>query len=207
MVTRLTSAAGSRTPGDLAHGVGGGSPTAGLQREPRHLLDRIHLRRRDQGDGRGRYIANCYNEFATFVHGTSARPSSRATSTRPRSTLTRTSAWRPTTLTGTTATRRTRPGRLGSAARRAPGRRVERALGAIRNDTPTTRPGARPTPTWRRSWPSRRAHGPGHHLDEAMKSDFEFCPNLDKLTENSRPRSGRRPGTLRAAIPGAWKEI
>ena len=42
-----------------------------LQREPRLLLDRIHVRRRHARRWSwAATFANCYNEFATFVHGT-----------------------------------------------------------------------------------------------------------------------------------------
>lgn len=44
--------------------------------------------------------------------------------------------------------------------------------------------------------------------DEAFKSDFQFCPNIDQLTEDSPPplqadAQGRYP----VPVPGQWKEL
>ena len=44
--------------------------------------------------------------------------------------------------------------------------------------------------------------------DEAMKSDFQWCKNIDSLDENSSPpihadAQGRYP----VPVPGAWSEL
>jgi len=44
--------------------------------------------------------------------------------------------------------------------------------------------------------------------DEAMASDFRFCPNVDDLTEASpAPVQADEQGRYPAPIPGKWSEI
>ncbi len=44
--------------------------------------------------------------------------------------------------------------------------------------------------------------------DEAMASDFQFCPNIDRLTDDSAaPVQADAQGRYPAPIPGQWTEI
>ena len=44
--------------------------------------------------------------------------------------------------------------------------------------------------------------------DEAMKSDFKFCPNIDNLTDDSEPPiKADANGCYPVPIPGQWTEI
>jgi hypothetical protein len=44
--------------------------------------------------------------------------------------------------------------------------------------------------------------------DEAMASNFQFCPNIDALTENSpAPVQADAQGRYAPPIPGQWTEI
>jgi hypothetical protein len=44
--------------------------------------------------------------------------------------------------------------------------------------------------------------------EEALASDYTFCPGVDALTRNSpAPVQADAKGRYPAPIPGAWKEI
>jgi hypothetical protein len=44
--------------------------------------------------------------------------------------------------------------------------------------------------------------------EEIMKSNFQFCHNLDSLTENSPPPvKADAHGQFQVPVPGQWQEI
>ncbi len=147
----------------------------------------------------GRYIPNCHNDFSTFLHGTKCAAQFSGNIHAPTSCLYKDQrtersnmAWRPAKETVNpwqaewdvllAAIRQNRPH---NEARRA----ALSNLGAIMG---------------------RAAVHTGKVItwDEAMASDFKFCPNVDELTANSpAPVQADAEGRYPAPIPGKTVEI
>jgi predicted dehydrogenase len=147
----------------------------------------------------GRYIPNCHNDFATFVHGTKCAAQFSGNIHAPTVHLYKDQrvapdniAWRPERETVDPwqaewnvlieAIRHNRPH---NEARRA----LYSNLAAIMG---------------------RAAVHSGKIItwEEAMASKFQFCPDVDRLTANSpAPVQANAQGRYPAPIPGAWTEI
>jgi len=147
----------------------------------------------------GRYIPNCHNDFATFVHGTKCAAKFSGNIHAPTSWLYRNQhieqsniSWRPQKET-------VNPWQA----------EWDVLLNAIRND--------RPHNETRRAALSnlgaimgRAAVHSGKIItwDEAIASDFKFCPNVDELTTSSpAPVQADSQGRYPAPIPGRTVEI
>lgn len=147
----------------------------------------------------GRYIPNCYNDFATYVHGTQCaaqfsgnvhqpscqiykdqNPDPRSVAWRPEGELV--NPWQAEWDVLLSAIRQDRPH---NEARRA----ALANLGAIMG---------------------RAAVHMGQIItwDQAMASDFQFCSDVDKLTDDSpAPVQADDQGRYPAPVPGRWVEI
>jgi predicted dehydrogenase len=183
-----------------AHGVGGRSPDnidAGQD------LDSYSVEYTFADGTKGlavaRYIPNCYPEFATFVHGTKRAAQFSGNIHAPTVSL--------------HEDQRIVPGNIQWKPERE---RVspyvaewEVLLDAIRND--------RPHNEVRRSAYSDLATLMGRAAvhtgkivtwEEAMSSNFAFCPNVDSLTKDSpAPVHADAAGRYPAPVPGKWSEL
>lgn len=147
----------------------------------------------------GRYIPNCYNDFGTYVHGTKCAGKFSGNIHAPTCWISKDQSIAP-----------------GNIAWRAPKETVnpwqaewDVLLSAIRND--------RPHNETRRAALSnlgaimgRAAVHSGKVItwEEAMASDFKFCPNVDELTANSSaPIQADAQGRYPAPVPGNTVEI
>ncbi len=147
----------------------------------------------------GRYIPNCANDFATYVHGTKCAAKFSGNIHAPTSWLYK--------------DQRVDPSNIGW---RAPKETLnpwqaewDALLSAIRND--------RPHNETRRAALSnlgaimgRAAVHSGKEItwDEVMHSDFKFCSNVDELTANSpAPVQANAQGAYPAPIPGKTVEV
>jgi len=80
-------------------------------------------------------------------------------------------------------------------------------LGAIRNDRPHNEARERRSRTLGRSWARGRPHREDRHMDEALASNFMFCPNVDSLTADSpAPVQADAEGRYPAPIPAPGKK-
>jgi predicted dehydrogenase len=147
----------------------------------------------------GRYIPKCHNDFATYVHGTKCAAKFSGDIHAPTSWLYK--------------DQRIAPANLGW---KAPAETVnpwqaewDVLLDAIRQDRPHNE-------TQRAALSNlgailgRAAVHMGRVItwEEAMASDFQFCPNVDALTASSpAPVQGDAQGRYPAPVPGVWKEI
>lgn len=146
-----------------------------------------------------RYLPNCYNEFATYVHGTKCA-----------------AQFSGNVHAGTVHTYRDQRIAPGNIDWKAPTERFSpwqaewnALLEAIRNDRPHNE-AKRAALSNLADIMGRAAVHSGKMItwDEAMASDFQFCPNIDSLNPDSAPpvqadAQGRYP----VPIPGRWTEI
>ncbi len=147
----------------------------------------------------GRYIPKCHTDFSTFIHGTKCAAKFSGDIHAPdcwiykdQHTERSNAAWRPERET-------VNPWQA----------EWDVLLSAIRNN--------RPHNETRRAALSnlgaimgRAAVHTGRIVtwDEAMASDFQFCPNVDALTASSpAPVQADAQGRYPAPVPGVWKEI
>ena len=147
----------------------------------------------------GRYIPNCHEEFATFVHGTKCAAKFSGNVHAPDSWLYRDQridqaniAWKP-------AKETVNPWQA----------EWDVFLGAIRNDRPHNE-ARRAALSNLGAIMGRAAVHTGKIItwDEAMASDFQFCANVDKLNANSpAPVQADAKGRYPAPIPGKTVEI
>lgn len=158
----------------------------------------------------GRYIPKCYNDFSTYVHGTKCAAQFSGNIHAPT----------VHTYKDQRATADNIDWRYGYKEDRNWSTRFRGAespwqiewndlLAAIRNDQPYNE-------TKRSAYSNlaaimgRAAVHSGKIItwDEAMASDFQFCPNVDALTETSpAPVRADAQGRYAPPIPGAWTEI
>ena len=147
----------------------------------------------------GRFWSGCYNEFATFAHGTKCAAQFSG-------------AIHAATV-HTYKDQRCAPDNIAWAADKEPitswQAEWDDLFDSIRNNKPHNEA--------KRAAMSNLADDMGRaavHMgrvitwDEVMKSDFQFCPNIDNLTDDSEPpvkpdAEGRYP----VPIPGQWTEI
>ncbi len=146
-----------------------------------------------------RYLPNCHNEFDTFIHGTKCA-----------------AQFSGAIHVGTVHTYKDQRCTPGNIAWRAPKEEITPwqaewnvLLEAIRNDRPHNE-AKRAALANLADIMGRAAVHSGKIVtwEEAMASNFQWCPNIDSLDENSPPpihadAAGRYP----VPVPGAWSEI
>jgi predicted dehydrogenase len=146
-----------------------------------------------------RYIGNCYNEFATFINGTKCA-----------------AQFSGNIHAGTVHTYKDQRIAPDNIAWKAPRKEIgpwqeewNDLIDAIRNDRPYNE-GKRAALSNLTDMMGRAAMHSGKIItwDEAMASNFQWCPNIDSLNEDSAPpihadAQGRYP----VPVPGAWSEM
>jgi hypothetical protein len=147
----------------------------------------------------GRYIANCVNDFVTYVHGTKCAgqfsgPVHAPTSQiyKDQRTTADNVAWKP-------PRERINPWQAEWNA----------LLGAIRHNRPHNE-ARRAALSNLGAIMGRAAVHTGKIVtwEEAMASKFQFCPNVAKLTADSpAPVQANAEGRYPAPVPGTWQEI
>ena len=146
-----------------------------------------------------RYIPRCYNNFATYVHGTKCGAQFSG------------NVHAPTVLTYKDQ-RMTRDHINWKAAREPYGPHQAQwnvLLDAIRNDKPLNE-ASRAAYSELTSIMGRAAVHMGKIItwDKALASNFQFCPNIDAINENSpAPVKADAEGRYPVPIPGRWTEI
>jgi predicted dehydrogenase len=147
----------------------------------------------------GRYIANCFNDFATYLHGTKCAGQFSGNIGAP--------------TTHTYNDHRVASDNIGwkPAAERMSSYRAEwnALLTAIRGDRPHNE-ARRAAFSNLAAIMGRAAVHSGRIItwDEAMASKFRFCPNIAALTQDSpAPIHADPQGRYPVPIPGAWTEI
>jgi predicted dehydrogenase len=147
----------------------------------------------------GRYIPNCYNDFATFVHGTKCAAKFSGNIHAPTSWLYKDQRIEPTNIGWRAEKEAVNPWQS----------EWDALLSAIRNDRPhnETRRAALSTLG---GIMGRAAVHSGKLItwDEALGSDFQFYPNVDGLTANSpAPVQADAHGAYPAPMPGKTVEV
>ena len=146
-----------------------------------------------------RYLSNCHNEFATYVHGTKC--AAQFSGSVHAGTV---HIYKDQRLAMDNIAWRARPEPI------SPWQAEWNALlEAIRNDRPHNE-AKRAALSNLADIMGRAAVHSGKLItwDEAMASNFQFCPNLDTLNEESAPPvqaddQGRYP----VPVPGRWSEL
>jgi len=187
-------------PPVAAHGVGGRIATS---TDCSQNLDSFSIEWTFPDGAKGydvvRYIPKCYNEFATFVHGPKCA-----------------AQFSGTTHAGTVRIYKDQRCQDDNIAWEAPKEEFtpwqaqwNDLLDAIRNDRPMNQ-AERAARSNLADIMGRAAVHMGRIItwDEALASNFQFCPNIDQLTEDSAPpiqpdAQGRYP----VPVPGQWVEI
>ena len=146
-----------------------------------------------------RYVPNCYNEFATFVHGTKAA-----------------AQFSGAIHAGTVQTYKDQRCTPDNVDWKAPKELVtpwqaewNAMLDAIRNDRPHNE-AKRAAMSNLADMMGRAAMHTGQLVtwDQAMASDFQWCPNIDTMDENTEPPvKADEKGFYPVPVPGAWKEL
>ena len=146
-----------------------------------------------------RSMTNCHNEFATFVHGTKCAAQFSGNVHQPtvqiykdQRTAKSNIAWRP-------EKEKVSPYQV----------EWDVLLESIRRDRPHNEV-RRSAFANLASIMGRAAIHTGQIVtwDQAIASNFKFCPNVDNLTENSpAPVQADAQGRYPVPVPGAWKEI
>lgn len=147
----------------------------------------------------GRYIPNCHTDFASFVHGTKCAAQFSGNIHAPTVQMYKDQriannniAWRPEKET-------VNPWQA----------EWDVLLSAIRNDRPHNE-AKRAAYSNLAAIMGRAAVHCGKIItwEEALASDFKFCPNVDALTADSpAPVRADKDGRYPAPIPGQWTEI
>jgi len=147
----------------------------------------------------GRYIPRCHTDFVTFVHGTQCAAKFSGDIHAPTCWLYKDQRTEPSNIAWRTPKETVNPWQA----------EWDVLLSAIRND--------RPHNETRRAALSnlgaimgRAAVHTGQIVtwEQAIASKFQFCPNVDALTESSpAPVQANPEGRYPAPVPGAWTEI
>lgn len=147
-----------------------------------------------------RWIPNCYGDFGTYIHGT------RRAALFP---------WIPGQRHETVIYKDQRCSRDNIAWKAGPEQYTHLVyewnvlLDAIRKDKPHNE-AKRAALVNLADIMGRAAVHMGRVItwDEAMNSNFQFCPDIESLTENSRPPlAADAQGRYPVPVPGLWKEI
>ncbi len=158
----------------------------------------------------GRYIPNCYNEFATFVHGTKCAAQFSGNVHAPTVHTYKDQRVSPDNIAWNYGYQEDKAWSTRFRGRESPWQEEWTVLlDAIRNDRPHNE-AQRAAYSDLASIMGRAAVHSGQVItrDEALASNFQFCPNIDTLTETSPPPvRADAQGRYAPPIPGAWKEI
>ncbi len=147
----------------------------------------------------GRYIRNCFNDFATFVHGTKCGAKFSGDIHAPTCWICKDQHIDPANIVWQPEKEMVNPWQA----------EWDVLLGAIRNDRPHNE-ARRAALSNLGAIMGRAAVHTGKIVtwDEAMASDFMFCANVDSLTADSpAPVQADANGRYPAPVPGVWKEI
>jgi predicted dehydrogenase len=183
-----------------AHGVGGRGPdsTDAAQNFDTYSIEYTFA------DGAkalvtGRYIPKCYTDFATFVHGTKCAAQFSGNIHAATVQMYKDQRIERSNITWRAEKEKFDPWQA----------EWNSLLDDIRNDRPHNE-AKRAAYSNLAAIMGRAAVHTGKIVswDEAMASDFKFCPNVDALTaESPAPVRADAKGRYPAPIPGQWKEI
>ncbi len=182
-----------------AHGVGGRGPGADLSQNLDAYSIEYTFADGTKGMVVGRYFAQCYTEFATFVHGTKCAAQFSGSIHAPTVRIHKdqriehdTIAWEP------------------PKEKVSPYVEEWRVLlEAIRNDRPHNEV-QRSAYSDLATIMGRAAVHSGTIItwDQAMASKFQYCPEVDSLTPDSpAPARADAAGRYPIPVPGQWSEI
>lgn len=183
-----------------AHGVGGRGPdsTDAAQNFDTYSIEYTFA------DGTkalvtGRYIPKCHTDFATFVHGTKCAAQFSGNVHAPTVQIYKDQRIAPEHVVWKPERERVNPWQA----------EWNVLLEAIRKDRPHNE-ARRAAYSNLAAIMGRAAVHSGKIItwDEALASDFQFCPDVDNLTQDSpAPVRARADGRYPAPLPGAWAEI
>ena len=158
----------------------------------------------------GRYIPRCYNEFATFVHGTKCAAQFSGNIHAPTVHTYKDQRVDKDNIAWNYGYKEDKSWSTRFRGRESPWQEEWNVLlAAIRDDRPHNE-AKRAAYSDLASIMGRAAVHSGKIItwDEAMASNFEFCPNIDTLNENSPPPVvADAEGRYAPPIPGQWAEI
>ena len=158
----------------------------------------------------GRYIPNCYNEFATFVHGTKCAAQFSGDIHAPTVHTYKDQRVSPDNIDWNYGYQADKAWSTRFRGRESPWQEEWNVLlAAIRDDRPHNE-AKRAAYSDLASIMGRAAVHSGKIItwDEALASDFQFCSYIDTLNENSPPPVvPDAEGRYAPPVPGEWKEI
>jgi len=183
-----------------AHGLGGREPNSTDCSQNLHIYSIEYT----FADGtralvNSRAIPNCYNDFATFVHGTKCAAQFSGNIHAPTVQIYKDQRAAKDNITWRPEEEKASPYQV----------EWDVLLDAIRQDRPHNEV-KRAALANLTSIMGRTAVHSGKIVtwDEAMASDFKFCPNVDGLTKESpAPVQADAQGRYPVPIPGTWTEI
>ncbi len=147
----------------------------------------------------GRYIPNCHNDFATFVHGTKTAAQFSGDIHAPTVQIYKDQRIAPANVAWRPAPEKADPWQA----------EWDVLLDAIRQNRPHNE-SRRAAYSNLAAIMGRAAVHSGKIItwEEALASEFKFCPNVDQLTRQSpAPIQADAQGRYPAPIPGKWTEI
>jgi predicted dehydrogenase len=158
----------------------------------------------------GRYIPNCYNDFSTFVHGAKCAAQFSGNIHAPTVHTYKDQRVARDNIAWDYGYKEDKSWSTRYRGAESPWQEEWNVLlAAIRNDRPHNE-AKRAAYSDLASIMGRAAVHSGKIItwDEAMASNFQFCPNIDTLDENSpAPVQADAQGRYAPPIPGVWTEI
>jgi predicted dehydrogenase len=158
----------------------------------------------------GRYIPKCYNEFATFVHGTRRAAQFSGNIHAPTVHTYKNQVVAPDNIDWRYGYKETNAWSTRYRGAESPWQEEWNVLlAAIRNDRPHNE-ARRAAYADLASIMGRAAVHSGKIItwEQALNSSFQFCPNVDTLTaESAPPVKADAQGRYAPPIPGQWSEI